>query len=1044
MDGFRFTPRATHRTGVKTRAIAFLCAMAMGLAAHASPQLVLPQPGGTLRGVVLDQSGTSAKQQATDVYIPAGTDAKLYFQIVTQGGTAVDLTGASVLLTVRHDPSDPSPMFSHMATIDTLVNGAGHFELTQADTLGFRGQYKYDVVVVWPDSTRSQVVPTSNWWVQTSVVNPADPITVLPNSPLVFSTDPRLAPAPGTPGNFIVDNVTSYISRKLQLGDLPTGIPNSNLATPTFALSVSGPLVGGGSAPIGNGLSLSCPSCITSGGSYSDPSWITALAGAKITGTVANATNATNATTATNFSGPLAGDVSGTQGATVLASVATPGTYGDAQQNFIGGAVLDAKGRITVLTTHAAQVVNVLDYGAVGNGSTDDRVAIQAAIDVLRDTGGVVYFPPRPNGSCYMVSSPGIAALATSLHPYNNIILQGAGAASCIKASGPIGDNGASGLALIRFQGRGGFDFSMTNVGVDHLRVSGFDTTTLAGPLILCVRTNGCTLSNSYLDTSSTEGFYVSSNNSDVNGVALNNHCTSVGGYGVSPANGPLSCYNVNTDNALIVHNFSDGAGECVEAVGAGGIVALNEFKNTASGVGNSSPGTCLKLQSTQPGTGWDVYGNRILFAGIGVQFSSLIGSQGDHRIDTNIFEHVNQAASITNNVPVAVTNNNVYDTYSGGTGSSAVFDHGSGSTAAVTYEHNIVIGGPTGTWATGWTLRDGARNDLVAYNYVNFSSNVGVNAAVFSVPSSTGAWNAQLVENVVVPGALGNTFPVYSWQGVGLNNSNFPGIYNGVTLSTLRPSVLRASAPPVIGVWSVGDKLINSTQTATGISYWECTTAGTGAGATWSPRYGTVVAGTGVTVTNNMVGLTSVGPGAGTYCGGNNYVNSLIVNAQGQLSGAVTCGAPATSGATTIYENGAGTQCSTGGVVQSQSFTIPAGTLASNGARVTVSWKDVKAANTNSTTANFVVNGSTTVTTETSTTSAQTFNQNINITRTSDTTYDFEQWGIRSPGTVLLAAGSGTVTSWTNNTVTTVLSYNACTANGDVNSNFYRVTLFP
>lgn len=40
-----------------------------------------------------------------------------------------------------------------------------------------------------------------------------------------------------------------------------------------------------------------------------------------------------------------------------------------------------------------AQYVSVKDFGAVGNGTTDDTSAIQAAIDSLDATGGVVYFP---------------------------------------------------------------------------------------------------------------------------------------------------------------------------------------------------------------------------------------------------------------------------------------------------------------------------------------------------------------------------------------------------------------------------------------------------------------------------------------------------------------------------------------------------------------------------------------------------------------------------------------------------------------------------
>lgn len=55
--------------------------------------------------------------------------------------------------------------------------------------------------------------------------------------------------------------------------------------------------------------------------------------------------------------------------------------------------------------------MNVRDFGAVADGVTDDRWAIQAAID--QADGRPVYFPPTPNG--YRINGPLVARRATHL-----------------------------------------------------------------------------------------------------------------------------------------------------------------------------------------------------------------------------------------------------------------------------------------------------------------------------------------------------------------------------------------------------------------------------------------------------------------------------------------------------------------------------------------------------------------------------------------------------------------------------------------------------
>jgi hypothetical protein len=83
----------------------------------------------------------------------------------------------------------------------------------------------------------------------------------------------------------------------------------------------------------------------------------------------------------------------------------------------------------------AAQIppfaLNVRDFGATGNGTTDDSTAILAAISALPAAGGTVWIPP----GTYIVGRPITAAK-------NNIVLAGAGWGSVLK----LANNASQGL----------------------------------------------------------------------------------------------------------------------------------------------------------------------------------------------------------------------------------------------------------------------------------------------------------------------------------------------------------------------------------------------------------------------------------------------------------------------------------------------------------------------------------------------------------------------------------------------------------------------
>lgn len=71
----------------------------------------------------------------------------------------------------------------------------------------------------------------------------------------------------------------------------------------------------------------------------------------------------------------------------------------------------------------SGNTVNVLDFGAVGNGVTDDTAAIQAAIDSLVPNGGTVVFPNKTFK---------LSALVLNTINYRNITFQGYGVDSTV------------------------------------------------------------------------------------------------------------------------------------------------------------------------------------------------------------------------------------------------------------------------------------------------------------------------------------------------------------------------------------------------------------------------------------------------------------------------------------------------------------------------------------------------------------------------------------------------------------------------------------
>ena len=118
-------------------------------------------------------------------------------------------------------------------------------------------------------------------------------------------------------------------------------------------------------------------------------------------------------------------NLNGADAATVAATLATLAASGGA--DLIGWSSGVSSPITQTVQDKLRQMINVKDYGAVGDGTTDDTAAIQAAIDEFQNAGngGIVYMPP---GRYKITSNLTITwPHATSEDSGNEVALRGAG-----------------------------------------------------------------------------------------------------------------------------------------------------------------------------------------------------------------------------------------------------------------------------------------------------------------------------------------------------------------------------------------------------------------------------------------------------------------------------------------------------------------------------------------------------------------------------------------------------------------------------------------
>lgn len=163
------------------------------------------------------------------------------------------------------------------------------------------------------------------------VTNPIEPIVV--NG------------APGSPGPAGINGVDGADGATGAQG--PAGSAGTNGSNGTNGTSVADVLTTVGSIIIRDGTNTTVPLTVGSNGQVL---------------TVSGGVPAWQDSSTTNFSGTLAGDVTGTQGATVLKNTGTAGTYGSATN--VPVFTTDAQGRVTGVTNTAISELTVSNFGS--------------------------------------------------------------------------------------------------------------------------------------------------------------------------------------------------------------------------------------------------------------------------------------------------------------------------------------------------------------------------------------------------------------------------------------------------------------------------------------------------------------------------------------------------------------------------------------------------------------------------------------------------------------------------------------------------------